>query len=149
MICDIIEMKVVKLETTKNPKKQAGRLMGIDYGRKKIGIALSGEDTNIAFPKYVLQNDDKILEKIKKIVEEEDVKKIIIGKSLDYNQKPNPLMKDIKYFSKKIEKTLNVKTDYQEEFLTTQEALRIQGKTELTDASAAALILKSYLEKND
>jgi len=130
-------------------KKTPERLMGIDYGKKKVGIALTDEGSNMAFPKYVLQNDDKIFEKVQKIIEEENIKKVIIGRSLDYNMNPNPIMNEIRGFRRKLETRLRVETDYQDEFLTTQEALRIQGRTDLTDASAAALILKSYIEREE
>ena len=122
--------------------------MGIDYGKKKIGIALTDEEGMMAFPKYVLQNDEKIFEKVQKIIEENNVEKVVLGKSLDYNMKPNPVMAEIRGFRRKLESRLGVKTDYEDEFLTTQESLRLQGQSELTDASAAALILKSYLEKD-
>ncbi len=140
------------------------RLMGIDYGKKRIGIAVSDESggfafapgqslvQGFAFPYGVIQNDRNTVKKIKKICQEKNVSKIILGESLDYAGRPNPIMEKIEPFKKSLEKEIGLAVEYQGEILTTQEAMRLpfrkgRQKTEKTDASAAALILKSYLEK--
>ena len=127
------------------------RLIGIDYGEKRIGIALSDESGAFAFPHSVIINcsDCAILNvaQIKKICGENDVGKIILGESLDYKGKPNPIMKKIEKFKVLLEKEINLPVIYQSEILTTKEAERIIGKTKKTDASAAALILRSYIDK--
>lgn len=123
------------------------RLMGIDYGEKNIGIAVSDEAGNFAFAHSVVLNDQKAVKKIKNICEEKDIKKIILGESLDYKGQPNPIMKKIEKFKVLLEKESGLPVIYQSEVLTTQEAERIIGKTKKTDASAAALILRSYIEK--
>jgi len=123
--------------------------MGIDYGKKRIGVALSDERGNFAFPYSVVANDKNAIREIKKICEENKVKKIILGQSLDYKGQPNLVMAKIEMFKKTLEKEIGLPVVYQTETLTTQEAERIQGKTAKTDASAAALILRSFLEKKN
>lgn len=123
------------------------RLLGIDYGRKRIGIAVSDEAGQFAFPLSVISNDKNIIKNIKKICDEKNVGKIILGKSLDYKGKPNPIMEDIEKFKKVLEKEIGLPVDYEPEFLTSQEAKRGPAKPEKIDASAAAIILRSYIEK--
>jgi len=125
--------------------------MGIDYGEKRIGIALSDESESFAFAHSVIQNCPICAAlgaaQIKKICKEQNVAKIILGESLDYKGKPNPIMKDIERFKKLLEKEVGLPVIYQQEILTTKEAERLQGKIEKIDASAAALILRSYIER--
>ncbi len=123
------------------------RLMGIDYGEKRIGIALSDESESFAFAYSVVENNKNTIEKIKKICEENDVGKIILGKSVDYQGRPNPVMKKIEPFKKLLEKEIGLCVEYQTETLTTKEAERIQGEIKNLDSSAAALILRSFIEK--
>ncbi len=121
--------------------------MGIDYGRKKIGIAISDEGGGFAFPHSTIKNDKKTMDVIKSICREKGVGAIILGKSFDYKGKPNPIMEDIEKFKKVLEKEIGLSVEYEPEFLTSQEAKRGPGKTENLDASAAAIILRSYIEK--
>jgi putative Holliday junction resolvase len=121
--------------------------MGIDYGARRIGIALSDEGGGFAFAHSVIERDKNTINKIKKIYKENNVKKIILGESVDYKDRPNLIMKEIEKFKKVLEKEIGLAIDYQKEILTTKEAEREQGKIKKIDASAAALILRSYLEK--
>jgi len=121
--------------------------MGIDFGEKRIGIALSDEQVFMAFPHSVLINNKNSIKEIKKICGENNVEKIILGQSLDYKGQPNLVMGKIEKFKKSLEKETGLEVLYQNETLTTQEARRLQGKIEKIDASAAALILRSFIDK--
>ncbi len=123
------------------------RLLGIDYGKKRVGIALSDEGGSIAMPYIVLKNDENILNNIKEICIERNVKKIIIGLSLDFKNQPNFIVPETDKLKTALEKDLDIPVFYESEVLTTKEAERLQGKVEKIDASAAALILKSFIEK--
>lgn len=135
------------------------RLMGIDYGEKRIGIALSDEGggfarapeqgsvQGFAFAHSVVENNKGAIGAIKKICGENNVGKIILGESVDYKGQPNLIMTEIENFKKELEKEIGLPVEYQKETLTTKEAEHGQGKIEKIDASAAALILRSFLEK--
>jgi len=123
------------------------KLLGIDFGSKRVGIAISNEEQTMAFPRYVLQNDNMLLEKIEKICGDESIEEIVVGESLNYKREPNVIMSKANYFIENLKKQKKYKVYLEEEFLTSQEARRIQGENELLDASAAALILKSFMEK--
>lgn len=123
------------------------KLLGIDYGLKKVGVAITNDEETMAFPRYVFQNDKNLLAKIEKVSEEDKIKEVVLGKSMNYKGEPNTIMSKIEEFKKELEKELKMKVHYEDEFLTSIEATRIQGRNEMIDASAAALILKSFLEK--
>ena len=125
------------------------RYLGIDYGKKRVGVALTDENRQFALPKVVLPNDHRLISNIKKICEENDVSLIVIGESKNYKGEENAIMKDIRDFSEDLKGVTKLPIVFEPEFLTSSEAERIQGKNEMHDASAAALILKSYLEKKN
>ncbi len=122
-------------------------LLGIDYGTKRIGVAISSEEGGMAFPLAVLVNDGSVLEKLKMLCDERKIDAIVIGESRDLSGKPNPLMKNITAFKLLLENETNLPVYLEPEFFTSAEAERLQGKGALHDASAAALILKSYLNR--
>ncbi len=122
------------------------KIMGIDYGKRRVGIALSDETRSLAFPREVISNNKKLLSSILKISREENVRKIVIGESLDYKGQENKIMSGIKTLKKNLEEA-GFSVYLEPEFLTSREAERIQGKKETLDASAAAVILRSHLER--
>lgn len=126
------------------------RILGIDYGTKNIGIAVSDEIAEFAYPFVVLKNSPIVLDEIVQICKEKGVKKIVIGESKNYQGEENLIMKEVKDFIENISTILNIEIVLHPEFLTSVQAEKMQGKNELTDASAAAIILQSYLdtEKN-
>lgn len=134
------------------------KLLGIDYGKNNIGIALSDDEGRMAFPKEILKNDTQLLDAIVSLVEEEKVSEIIIGESRDHEGKENLIMTDIKRFKKALEEKLSVPVFFELEFLTSVEAKRQPEEADQprsrkqkvhkrVDASAATLILQSFINK--
>jgi putative Holliday junction resolvase len=123
------------------------RYMGIDYGTKRIGIALSDESGTLAFPEVVLLNSDDTLPSIAKLVQERSVGQIVLGESLDYKNRPNALMTSIEYFKEELSKLIPIPVAYQPEQMSSMAAERFQGKNDKSDASAAAIILQWYLDR--
>lgn len=131
------------------------RFLGIDYGTKKTGLALSDESGRFAGAYAVLPTDDKLIPAIKGICEKEKVGQIIIGESRDWNGQLNPIMKQIEKFRAKLAAVAALPIDYEPEFLTSSEARRLPGggegelpKDGMLDARAAAIILKSYFDRH-
>ena len=119
--------------------------MAIDYGEKRVGIASTDETGGFALPRAVWPNDKTLLDKILKLKEEEGIEKIIIGESRNLDGSANPIQQAIGRFKVELEKR-GVEVVSHPEVFTTLEARRLQGSTGMTDASAAALILKSFLD---
>ncbi|MEK7207919.1 MAG: RuvX/YqgF family protein, partial [Patescibacteria group bacterium] len=109
--------------------------------------ALSDEEGRLAFPYTVLKNDKTLLPEMERIVKEQKVKLIVLGESKDFNGKDNPIAEKIAEFKSALEKATRKKVEYEPEFLTSVQAARFQGKVEKLDASAAAIILQSFLDR--
>jgi len=123
------------------------KILGIDYGTKKVGLALSDEGGRIAFPLSVIPNDKTLLQKISDICKKEEVGAIVIGESLDYKGEPNPIMKKINVFHGQLEEKTGKPVFLSPEFLSSKQARNILDSGEKNDASAAAIILQTYLDK--
>lgn len=121
------------------------KLMSLDFGHKRVGVASTDESGTFALPRMVLPNDSDLLEKVVAIKEEEGAEKIIMGQSNNFQGEPNAIMEEVLKFKSELE-SQGVEVVLHPEVLTTMEARQIQGQTDMTDASAAALILKSYLD---
>jgi len=123
------------------------RYLGIDFGEKRVGIAVSDEDGKIAFPSVVLANDKGLMKNIVDLCMKNAVDMIIMGESRDYQGQINDIMWKIQGFKKQLE-TIGFTVVYEPEFMTSVQASQITGKNDMSDASAAAIILQSYLDKN-
>ena len=122
------------------------KYLGVDFGSKRVGLAFSDDSNSFAFPLSVLQNNEKLLGEVEKICKEKDIETIVVGESKDFSMVDNDIMLEVKPFvDELLKKGFNVVTH--PEFMTSQEAERLQGKNDMLDASAAAIILKSYLDK--
>ena len=123
------------------------RMLGIDYGTKKIGLAMSDEDGRVAFPRSVLKNDAQAISVILEIFKKEKIDGIVLGESLNFKGEPNKVMEKISEFKIALEKAIGVPVYFESEFLSSKQARNIHDSGELNDASAAAIILQSYLDK--
>jgi len=121
--------------------------MGIDYGTKKVGVAFTDEAGQMAFPHGVIPNSPKLLDVITGLISEKQVKEVVIGYSLNRDGKPNAVHAAAEALLLDITLATGVPVHLEPEQYSTQAALRIQGRTNQTDAAAAALILDSYLMK--
>jgi len=129
------------------------QLLGIDYGKSKVGLALGDDITKMAFGFNTIKNQglEKLIKQIKKIIEEEDIDLVVVGKPLNMQGKEE-ISKDLREFFNEL-KALN-SVVWQDERLTTKQAesmaKTIPGKPiklkELDDKLAAMVILQSYLD---
>ena len=129
------------------------KFLGIDYGTKRVGAALSDDDGKIAFPYAVFANDKKLLESIKKLCSDEGVGAVVVGESLDLQGRPNPVHTDAKSFAKDFAEATRLPIYWKSEFMTSHHAAIGNKKGEfkkgVVDASAAALILQRFLDKKN
>lgn len=124
--------------------------LGIDYGTKRVGIALSDEAGVMGFPHAILPNDPLLLSEVKALIEKEGVGAVVMGESLNFQGEENPVAKEAREFARTLEEETGLTVFYEPEMLTTQEARRdFEGARTrgAVDSSAAALILTSFLDK--
>lgn len=128
------------------------RHLGIDYGTKRVGLALSDDDGKMGFPHTVLNNTPALLDEITKLIEDEEVKMIVFGDSKNLDGKDNAVQEELKAFAVQLESNTGLSVAFEPEYYTTKQARdaqKLAGKeAERADAVAAAIILTSYLEKH-
>lgn len=129
------------------------RHLGIDFGTKKVGIAVSDEGGQMGFPHSVVPNDERLLETVIALLRKQDIEAVVIGESLSLTGTENPVAREAKAFAEALKAETGMPIYFEPEMFTTQEAGRgidgaRGGTTVGVDAQAAALILTSYLARN-
>lgn len=123
------------------------RYLGIDYGRKRVGTALSDETGAMAFPHEVVPNNEALVAAIESLITKEGVSGIVIGHSTNQAGEDNPIHAAATEFMTDLTLATGLPVHFEPEYYSTQEAIRFQGRTDKTDAAAAAVILNSFLDK--
>lgn len=122
------------------------KLVGIDFGTKRVGVAVSDESGSVAFPKTTLANDRGLLPTLVALIRTENASSVIIGESQDMNGKDNTVMTAVRSFVSELENAVAVTVHYEPEFYSSREARR-EGQQGSVDAQAAAIILNSFITR--
>lgn len=134
------------------------KYLGIDFGSKRVGLAVSDETGSLAFPFKVIQNDKKLFSNIKNIIIKNKIEKIVIGESKNFKMEDNEIMKEANIFSNKLKEETKCEIVFHPEFLTSVQIEREHfqasekgkkrgvKKTTDVDAKAATIILQDYLD---
>jgi putative Holliday junction resolvase len=132
------------------------RILGIDYGDRIIGLALSDKlrITAQAIGRYEVQGRKKDAQYFKGLVQQNQVSKIVIGLPLQMDGSEGPMAEKTREFARWLEKILRLPVEFWDERLTTKQAFKVlhqQGmngrkKKRLKDQIAATIILSDYLE---
>lgn len=123
------------------------RLLGIDYGTKRIGIAVGNVEQGIAFPKEVLPNDEHILDRIRSIIESEGIEGVVIGIPQKFSGKASELVPKIHAFAEKITQASGLDVFFENEVFSTKAIYPGSTERKRVDAAAASLILQSYIDR--
>lgn len=125
------------------------RYLGIDYGTKKVGLALSDEVGSMAFPESVVPNTKDLLPAVARLVAERGVEAIVVGESRDYKGAENPVHAPANAFAQELGEKTGLPVSFEPEFMTSVQARSLQGDSGMIDASAAALVLQSFLDRTN
>lgn len=132
------------------------RYLGIDYGSKRVGIALSDENGTMGFPHSIISNTPKLVEEVCALIAKENVGAIVIGESRTLAGGENPIATEARAFADGIKERIGTPIYYESEVFTSVEARRAPEKEAKSrkpkrhtavDDSAAALILTSFLSR--
>ncbi len=135
-----------------------GRFLAIDYGSKRVGLAISDPTKKIAKAYKTITNDslDALLYCIKNEIKKNNVEKIILGLPIGMNGKNTPQTELVLKFNDMLKIFFSIPVILEDERLTSlhaKKSLVFQGfKTtsnkENIDSTAAALLLQNYLNKS-
>lgn len=135
-----------------------GKVLAIDYGKKRIGLAISDSQRKVAVPHKIL-NLTGILEQdvnmVVEVIQEIKPTKLVVGLPVSTDGTLNESALGVKSFVELLSKSLDVDYEYFDERYSTKiaSALKIdkkqKAKKNILDSSAAAIILQSWLDYNN
>ncbi len=104
------------------------KLVGIDYGTKRVGVAVSDDSGSVAFPRMTVPNDRMLMTSLKEFIQKERAAAVVLGESKGRDGTDNPVMKDIRFFAGELERETGVTVHYEPEFYTSVEARRLAAE---------------------
>jgi putative Holliday junction resolvase len=132
------------------------RVLGLDLGQKRIGVAVSDEDASIAFPSGAIESrgPKKDLNAVLELIEEREIGRVVIGLPRHLDGREGPEAEAARAFASKLQRRSGLEVETLDERWTTVEAERVlhaQGRTKkkqraVVDSVAAAIILGTYLD---
>jgi putative Holliday junction resolvase len=148
-----------------------GIILGIDYGQKRLGLALSDEHgvTSRPFATWTRTNRRRDLARLRELARQQGVRRIIIGLPLHLDGTPSDMSEEVKSFAARVEKALGIPVEMMDERLSSWEAEQslstissMKSRTRARrapssqaartrkmhlDDVAAAIILRDYLDR--
>jgi len=133
-----------------------GKVLGIDHGDKRIGVAVSDNQRQIAFRRQYIENTNKteVIQTIKTLCEQDQITLIVVGLPINMEGDDTDQTRKVRKFSKALGQAVNLKIVLYDERLTTRRSDAIltsigkRGKErkQERDSIAASLILQNYLD---
>lgn len=135
------------------------KYLGIDYGTKRIGVAVSDESGSFAFPRQILSTGERALAELVDLIVSEGVGKVVVGKSVDLRGDRNAVMEDIDAFVEELYRLTGVPIELEDERFSSSAVRafdwskpvatprRSEKKPDPIDDRAAAVMLQRYLDK--
>ncbi len=136
---------------------EEARILSIDYGEKRIGLAVTDPLNMFAYPLTTINNDSHIWENLKKYFEEYKVKQIIIGYPFKESGAVSRISDQVLKFKEQIEKQFGLHAELVDErysshiarqrIIQTVTSKKKRQDKSLLDKNAAAVLLEDYLNK--
>ena len=147
---------MITLEELKKNQLDKGRLIGLDLGSKRIGVSICDEKQLIATPFKTLNRTTakELINELKIIIEENNIKGIIIGNPLNMDGSSGSSAQSVKDTSDNIEKSINLPICLWDERLSTVGAFNLSSQLDVNvskrekkiDENAAAFILQGAID---
>jgi len=123
------------------------KYLGIDYGAKRIGIAVSNGEGTIAFPRTTIKNDDGLFESLARLIADEKIESIVVGDTRSFSNLANPVTKEAEEFVERLKKEILLPVASAWEAGSSVEASRYAPESAShSDGAAAAIILQRFLD---
>lgn len=130
---------------------EISQIIGIDFGKAKIGLALADSETKMAFAYKILKNDKSLKESLAEIIKKENVRKAVIGIP-SYNN-GETIESEARQLGEFLQNSLGIEVFYQNEMFTSKMAqanLRERGLKNVSksdDQESARIILQEWLDR--
>ena len=147
---------MVTIEEFKNNITKKSRLLGLDLGSKRIGIAICDDNLSIATPFKTINNEslNKFIDELKLIVKENNIQGIIVGNPINMDGSMGKSSQSAKDFSANISKNITIPITMWDERFSSSAAFKITNKLDTNttnkvknlDKNAAAFILQGAID---
>jgi len=138
---------------------QGGRILGIDYGTKRVGLSISDPLCIIAQGVGTFQNDDRLLERLQQIIREREVERIVVGMPYGPDGGKSAKGLEVETFIERLRGITNLRIETWDESHSSVNAQRVfieggmkkkrrQEKSRL-DEMAARIMLQEYLDHSE
>lgn len=149
-----VERPPQPLPDAERPHVATGRVIGLDLGDRRIGVALSNPDRTIASPLEVLARSNGLHREVAALVTEWEATAVVVGLPLSLDGSAGPAAKKTLAEVKKLAATLSVPVETYDERLTTVTAERLmtdagldgRSRRKVVDKIAAAIMLQAWLD---
>ena len=147
---------MITLDEFKKKHSDKCRLIGLDLGSKRIGVSICDEKQLIATPLKTINRNtlNELISELKVIIDENDIKGIIIGNPLNMDGSSGRSAQSVKDTSQKIEENINIPICLWDERLSTVGAFNLSSQLDINvskrekkiDENAAAFILQGAID---
>ena len=147
---------MITIEEFKKKHSTKIRIIGLDLGTKRIGVSICDEKQSIATPFKTLfkKNLNQLINEIKEIVDENDIKAIIIGNPINMDGSASKSSQSVKDIANNISKSINIPICLWDERLSTVGAFNLSSQLDVNvskrekdiDKNAAAFILQGAID---
>src|SRR6202140_2620027 len=113
------------------PAGTTGVILAIDYGQKRLGLALSDEHgvTSRPFATWTRTNRRRDLARLRDLARKQGVRCIVVGLPLHLDGTPSEMSEEAKAFAARVEKALGIRVEMMDERLTSWEAKQMKSST--------------------
>jgi putative holliday junction resolvase len=130
------------------------RVLGIDPGTKRCGIAITNASQTMAFPRPALRRDAEIMTRLRELIEGEEIESVVIGRPIALSGNETSSTADADEFYSQMREQFSVPVLQWDERLTTRDAQKSLSEAGLTqkesrdriDSAAAAIMLQNYID---
>ena len=147
---------MITIEEFKKKQSEKCRLIGLDLGSRRIGVSICDEKQLIATPYKTIHKskNNELIEELKNIIQENDIKAIIIGYPLNMDGSLGSSAQSVNDVSKNIDKEIDVDVCLWDERLSTVGAFNLSSQLDVNvskrekniDQNAAAFILQGAID---
>lgn len=134
-----------------------GKILALDYGLRRIGLAITDAQRSMVFPRPILENNGEafIIEHLRKMILEEGITALVLGYPYDDRHIETSQTEKMRVLGERLTVALSIPVFYEDEKYTTAQAEALLDsygydyaqKKMNRDSIAAMLILQSYLER--
>ncbi len=144
------------IEDFKKSMGKKSRLLGIDPGKKRVGLAISDEDKLVSTPlkTIIKKNNSDLVKEINEIIGENNIKGIVVGNPINMDGSKGPSAQSANDFAKYLSNNISIPVTMWDERLSSEAAFNLSSnldintskKVEKLDQNAASFILQGAID---